>query len=52
MDFLTAITPRLAFPTHDAILSDTGKNLVDRILGAAAQPIGTTYQRIDEPIEI
>lgn len=47
IDFLTAIRPRLAFPTHDAILSDVGKELVDRILDTTARGIGTEYQRID-----
>ncbi len=52
MDFLTAITPRLAFPTHDAILSDRGKSLADRILGVSATSVGATYQRLDGPVEI
>lgn len=47
MDFLAAIRPRLAFPTHDAILSPTGKALVDRLLQASADSSGTRYQRID-----
>jgi L-ascorbate metabolism protein UlaG (beta-lactamase superfamily) len=48
MDFLMSIKPRLAFPTHDAILSQTGQELVDKMLGGTAQTIGTTYQRIDK----
>ncbi len=52
MDFMTAVGPRLVFPTHDAFLSDRGDGLVDRILGATAQSIGATYQRIDDSIEV
>ncbi len=45
IDFLRVASPEHAFPTHDAILSDTGKALVDRLapsLGAEE----TTYQRV------
>lgn len=54
MDFLTSVKPQLAFPTHDAILSQTGQELVDKMLSGTAQSIGTTYQRInkDEGLEL
>jgi L-ascorbate metabolism protein UlaG (beta-lactamase superfamily) len=52
MDFLMQIRPRLAFPTHDAILSDIGKELVDGRLSATAKEQDTTYQRITEAITI
>jgi len=52
MDFLTQIHPRLAFPTHDAILSNIGKELVDGRLAATAQEVGSTYQRLLEPVTI
>ncbi|MES2876644.1 MAG: MBL fold metallo-hydrolase [Patescibacteria group bacterium] len=52
VDFLTAIKPRLAFPTHDAILSQTGKGLADRLSGTFAEKIGTAYQRLPGPLEI
>lgn len=32
VDFARAIKPRLIFPTHDAILSDDGKQLVDTMV--------------------
>lgn len=48
MDFLTQIHPRLAFPTHDAILSNIGKGLVDGRLSATANEAGSTYQRLTE----
>lgn len=47
IDFITAVHPGRVFPTHDAILSDTGKGLVDRILSPVAVNIGTTYERLD-----
>ncbi len=37
MDFLTAIKPRLAFPTHNALLSNIGEDLVEGILSGSAQ---------------
>lgn len=52
MDFLIDVRPRLAFPTHDAILSENGRALVDRMLGAVAANQGTTYLRLSEPIEL
>lgn len=45
--YLQAVKPKFAFPTHDAILSDDGKAIVDRILGGAAEAIGATYERLD-----
>jgi L-ascorbate metabolism protein UlaG (beta-lactamase superfamily) len=51
IDFLALIKPRLAFPTHDKILSTEGKELVDRILTGTAQKHGIHYQRI-ESIEV
>lgn len=52
MDFLTQIKPRLAFPTHDAVLSQIGKELADSRLGATASDIGSLYQRLSEPVTI
>ena len=46
MDFLAAVKAARAFPTHDAILSATGQNLVDNLLRTAAEKVGTTYERI------
>ena len=45
MDFLAAIHPRVAFPTHDAILSNTGKGLVDRMIGTVAEQNDIVYTR-------
>lgn len=49
--FLQAVAPRLAFPVHDAILSDAGKGLIDTLCTAAAAEAGVKYQRI-ETIEL
>jgi L-ascorbate metabolism protein UlaG (beta-lactamase superfamily) len=51
-DFLMAVKPRLAFPTHDAVASDAGKSLADRMTPMFAEKVGATYQRIESPIEI
>jgi L-ascorbate metabolism protein UlaG (beta-lactamase superfamily) len=47
MDFLAAVKPLLAFPTHDAVLSVIGKSLPDHILPIVASKIGSEYKRID-----
>lgn len=47
MSFLTQIKPSLAFPTHDAILSDDGKGLADFWLGGVAAAQNTLYKRLD-----
>lgn len=53
MDFLTALKPELVFPTHDAVLSDIGKQLADGRLSTTANEYGGKYQRIaTTPINI
>lgn len=52
MDFLELIKPRFAFPTHDAVLSDVGKGLADRLLGSVAEREGIEYRRLDTPVEL
>ncbi len=47
MNFLAQIKPEFTFPTHDAILSDDGKQLVDRLLGSVASGQNTQYKRLD-----
>ncbi len=47
MDFLTLIRPRLAFPTHDKILSSEGKEITDTMLSQVANTHDIIYQRID-----
>lgn len=52
MDFLTTVRPRLAFPTHDAILSELGKEITDGRLEDTASKADILYQRISSPITI
>jgi L-ascorbate metabolism protein UlaG (beta-lactamase superfamily) len=52
IDFLAAIHPRLAFPTHDAVLSDEGKEITDAHLITAAHKADVLYQRITDSINI
>lgn len=47
MDFLSAVKPGFAFPTHDAVLSQIGKDLVDSRLLDIAKNDGGDYKRID-----
>jgi L-ascorbate metabolism protein UlaG (beta-lactamase superfamily) len=51
-DFLSAVKPHLAFPTHDVILSKIGQGLADRMVSGVADTAGITYQRLTDPIEI
>lgn len=51
-NFLTEVKPRLVFPTHDAIASEAGKQLADRMVPLFAETIGATYQRLVKPIEV
>ena len=52
LDFLRAVKPRIAFATHDAILSSDGQQVVDRMVQAIATAQDTHYLRIDEPLTI
>ena len=46
MDFLMEVKAARFFPTHDAILSEVGKNLVDTMLKNTAQNVNAAYERI------
>lgn len=51
IDFARAVKPGMIFPTHDAILSDVGKGLPDRLVPSLLD--GTIkYQRLSEPLDI
>ena len=52
MDFLSAVKPIRVFPTHDAILSQTGQELVDRMLSAVAEQTGAHYERLSNGVAI
>lgn len=47
IEFLTLVKPSFTFPTHDAVLSSEGKEIVDRILSATSSGLGTIYKRLD-----
>lgn len=47
IEFMKAIGARATFPTHDAILSIIGKQIVDTMMDRFAESAGTTYRRID-----
>jgi L-ascorbate metabolism protein UlaG (beta-lactamase superfamily) len=47
VEFMKTVGARLTFPTHDAILSASGKQIADSILGHFAEAAGTEYRRID-----
>jgi L-ascorbate metabolism protein UlaG (beta-lactamase superfamily) len=47
IDFLSRVRPKLAFPTHDAILSASGQQIVDNLLGQLAPSYEATYRRLD-----
>ncbi len=46
-EFLRAIHPDLAFPTHDGILSEDGKQLAATMVGGFAESQGIVYKRLD-----
>ena len=46
MDFIAAVRAARFFPTHDAILSETGKSLVDNMLKNTAANTGAAYERL------
>jgi L-ascorbate metabolism protein UlaG (beta-lactamase superfamily) len=50
IDFLRDVQPRLAFPTHDAVLSDIGKSLPDRMVPQLVPEV--VYQRLTTSIEL
>ena len=43
IDYVRAVRPRVAVPVHDAILSEQGRALVDRLVGGLG---GADYRRI------
>lgn len=47
MNFISAVKPRLAIPTHDAVLSDQGNGFTDNWLKQAAEKAGSTYRRLN-----
>ena len=52
IDFLIAAKPNFAFPTHDAILSKEGQQIVDRVVGAIAEEHAISYKRLSISMEV
>jgi len=52
MDFLIAVKPRIAFPTHDSLLSENGIAIADRLFDMVAKTNSIEYRRLQETIEI
>lgn len=50
IDFAKAVKPRMIFPTHDAVLSDFGKGLPDRLVPSFVPD--AEYQRLHEPLDV
>jgi L-ascorbate metabolism protein UlaG (beta-lactamase superfamily) len=46
IDYARAVNPRLSVPIHDALLSEVGLSLVDRLLGPQGPGIGADYRRL------
>lgn len=51
IDFARMVKPVHIFPTHDAILSDAGKDIADRVVRLLVDTT-TQYQRLTEPLEL
>ena len=52
IDFAMDVKANVVFPTHDAVLSDIGKNLPDARIPGFVEGYGGTYQRLTNPLEI
>lgn len=51
IDYVNQLTPRLVLPTHDAILSDAGQSIVDRVISSNLQA-DIKYQRLVGELEL
>lgn len=49
VDFVRKVAPDRLFPTHDAVLSDAGKGLPDRLIPALTN---SDYVRLTEPLDL
>ncbi len=50
--FLEIVKPRFAFPTHDAMLAESGKASVDTWVAQFAGQAGVDYRRLTDTIDI
>ena len=46
MDFITALKPKTVFPTHDALLSEIGRQITDPWLLKACESVSASYVRL------
>lgn len=46
LDFVRATKPQQVIPTHDAILSEAGQAIADRLVGNLCTELGITYTRL------
>lgn len=46
IDYISKLKTPVVIPTHDAILSDAGKAVHDRLLTEAAEAVGSEYKRL------
>lgn len=51
IDYVNQVRPRMAIPTHDAILSPEGQAIVDRVIGGNLVT-GVNYQRLTDQLEV
>ncbi len=53
VDYVRQVAPRVAVPIHDAILSEAGRGVVDRLVGGLSGD-GVDYRRLapGEPLEV
>jgi L-ascorbate metabolism protein UlaG (beta-lactamase superfamily) len=47
IDYARAVAPRRGFVIHEALLSETGLNVLEMFLGPAAGPHGATFARLE-----
>lgn len=52
VDFVRQVRPKRIFPTHDAVLSDAGKGLPDRLIPRLTAETGTKYERLHRPLDL
>lgn len=52
IDFLEQASPRFAFPTHDAVLSNEGKEINDQMLTIIAKKNNIIYKRLNSELTI
>ena len=52
MDYVGDIKAHIVFPTHDAVASETGKQLADKMIPSFVESYGGSYQRLTSSLEI